>query len=75
MVILLHKVVNRAVFRGYLNNGYSRHHFFYTMNLSDIEFVADHYFNAKFTPEWANTADDQEYDEGTNFAEKGKGTS
>ena len=45
------------------------------MNLSDIEFVADHYFNAKFTPEWANTADDQEYDEGTNFAEKGKGTS
>ena len=50
------KKINKAVFRGYLENGFSRRHFFNTLNLPEINDIGKEYFDAKFTTEWANTA-------------------
>ena len=64
------KTINKAVFRGYLNNGFSRKHLFAVLNLSDFAQVADAYFDAKITTEWANTAKlhlKENYSESNNF--------
>ena len=63
------KKINKAVFRGYLNNGFSRRHFFNTLNLADISGIAEEYFDAKFTTEWANTAKDARVEK---FSERDK---
>eukprot|EP01084_Bolivina_argentea_P173301 300160_1 len=60
------KKINKAVFRGYLHNGFSRRHFFQVLNLSDIASVASEYFDAKFTTEWANTAQQHKKDNYSN---------
>eukprot|EP01083_Nonionella_stella_P114869 340009_1 len=57
------KKINKAVFRGYFHNGFSRRHFFRALNISDISKISHHYFDANFTTEWANTAEQHTLEE------------